>query len=391
MPESRWDVVILGAGPAGALTATLAARNGARTLLLERAAFPRHKVCGCCLAEQGQQILEQHGLASVMHNAQRPDHTRIQINTPGKSPATASIRSTTHATIARDAMDAALVQHAIDAGAIFRDNAPARLDPANAAVRVQNEILRTRTVIIADGLASASLRDDPRFRWRTQRLSRVGLGSIVESETDAARALAREFDPHTITMTAARAGYVGVAALPNDRWAIAAAIDPEAIRTTPGAPREALRTIFRQSNQNTDWLDSIDFKGVPTLTRHRNIIEADGRVFLVGDAAAYVEPFTGEGMSWALLSASQLHHHMLAALAGRYRPGDWTRQSRRGSASRHLFCKAVAGILRRPTLARALVRTLAAQPRLADRFASLALAHTTKPRRTRTGAGWAAG
>src|SRR5688500_1721758 len=44
--DPKWDVVIAGAGPAGSITATLLARAGARVLLLDRARFPREKLCG---------------------------------------------------------------------------------------------------------------------------------------------------------------------------------------------------------------------------------------------------------------------------------------------------------------------------------------------------------
>ena len=44
-----WDVLVIGAGPAGAVAAREVARRGARVLLADRSAFPRGKVCGCCL------------------------------------------------------------------------------------------------------------------------------------------------------------------------------------------------------------------------------------------------------------------------------------------------------------------------------------------------------
>src|SRR5262249_23647918 len=47
--ERRWDAVVVGAGPAGALAARELARLGAAVLLVDRATFPRWKVCGCCL------------------------------------------------------------------------------------------------------------------------------------------------------------------------------------------------------------------------------------------------------------------------------------------------------------------------------------------------------
>ena len=56
--SETWDVVIIGAGPAGSLAAVLLARAGQRVLLLERQKFPRAKVCGCCLNQRAQQLLQ---------------------------------------------------------------------------------------------------------------------------------------------------------------------------------------------------------------------------------------------------------------------------------------------------------------------------------------------
>ena len=48
--NQTWDVIVVGAGPAGSLTARELARLGRRVLLVDKASFPRPKVCGCCLS-----------------------------------------------------------------------------------------------------------------------------------------------------------------------------------------------------------------------------------------------------------------------------------------------------------------------------------------------------
>jgi len=64
--KARYDVVVVGAGPAGAVTAFTAARRGLEVLLLDRAVFPRFKVCGCCLNARALNTLERVGLADVV-------------------------------------------------------------------------------------------------------------------------------------------------------------------------------------------------------------------------------------------------------------------------------------------------------------------------------------
>ena len=62
----RWDVIVVGAGPGGALLAGLLARSGKQVLLVDKGEFPRHKVCGCCLNGTSLAVLERCGLGSLV-------------------------------------------------------------------------------------------------------------------------------------------------------------------------------------------------------------------------------------------------------------------------------------------------------------------------------------
>src|SRR4051812_35832232 len=61
-----WDVIAVGAGPAGAVAARELARRGASVLLVERATFPRPKVCGCCLNPWSLATLAGLGLGDLV-------------------------------------------------------------------------------------------------------------------------------------------------------------------------------------------------------------------------------------------------------------------------------------------------------------------------------------
>ena len=70
---SLWDVVVVGAGPAGAAAATKLGKNGLRVLLLDREDFPRPKVCGCCLSP-----LALNELNILSHQSPSPLNLQIQ-------------------------------------------------------------------------------------------------------------------------------------------------------------------------------------------------------------------------------------------------------------------------------------------------------------------------
>ena len=108
------------------------------------------------------------------------------------------------------------------------------------------------------------------------------------------------------------------------------------------------------------------WKGTPRLTRALSAL-GEERLFLVGDAAGYVEPFTGEGMGWALWGALALGPLADAGVA-RWDPAlvdRWNVQHRRQVQQGQLLCKVVALGLRRPWMARAALRVFGSLPALA--------------------------
>jgi menaquinone-9 beta-reductase len=133
---------------------------------------------------------------------------------------------------------------------------------------------------------------------------------------------------------------------------VAAAFDPAAVRRY-GAPGAAAAAIILDAGfPAIAGLERALWQGTAGLTRHTQPL-AQERLFLLGDAAGYVEPFTGEGIGWALASA-----RAVAPLAQRAM-GDWDPQFAREWSElyrqligrRQLVCRAVAMGLRRPWLA----------------------------------------
>jgi flavin-dependent dehydrogenase len=103
-------------------------------------------------------------------------------------------------------------------------------------------------------------------------------------------------------MTYGHGGYLGLVRLEDSSIDIAAALDPKFVRST-GSIYQCAADLLDSSNWPYLYdLTSLQWRGTTALTKKRRAI-AGHRVFVIGDAASYVEPFTGEGIAWALASA----------------------------------------------------------------------------------------
>ena len=369
--RSLWDVAVIGAGPAGALSALLAARRGLRTLLVEKRVMPRSKVCGCCLAPGGQSVLRAAGLGALMGQGVALD--RLQVVQDG---VTCSVPTPRYRTLDRSVMDVAIVDAARRAGAAFRQGQAWRISRvASEHVEVVDEegaFESARAVVVADGIGGGSARDVPGMAWDVRRSSRVGLGATIERWPEGA-------DPSAITMVVGRDGYVGIARLPGGGAAIAAAINPTSI--ADDGPSHVVERLLASGGVALGEPSALRLRGTPPLTRRRRSVEAQGRVFAIGDATGYVEPFTGEGMTWALRAADRVATSLEDVARDRYRSGAWTAIVRAEARSQTRSCRLVTWGLRHPGVTGAVVRAGSVWPALAA-----ALARSLAPRDVSLGA-----
>ena len=251
--------------------------------------------------------------------------------------------------VSRFALDAALVEHAIAAGSDFLGSALVRscvLADSGDAVHVGTQAgearLTSKIAVIANGLGS-SLGANQNGRLHVADNSWLGAGVVF---TDQELIV----PPGTIWMTCGEGGYVGVVRVEDDQVAVAAALDPKLIETAGGIGNAVVR-IFSDAKRDLfplDW-NRLDWRGTPLLTRQADSV-AMKRIFAIGDATGYIEPFTGEGMGWAMQSAVALHP---LVIKGVDRWDDdlsdqWSRDHRRLIVRHQRFCRFVAGWLRRP-------------------------------------------
>ena len=283
--ELRWDVVVVGAGPAGSTAARVAAAAGASVLLLDRARFPRYKTCGGGLIG----ISLEHVPASVLEVVE--EHvTEVRFTLRGRSRSTHRRRSPFLALVQRERFDQALVDAAIAAGARFDDGVTVRSvteDADGVVLETGAGTIRARFVIGADGAGG-----------RIGRYVGVEPGGVdLALESEIVRPSdGRSWDDRVFLDWGSEPGtYAWM--FPKTETLTVGVIQE---RGRPDATREYLERYTRQLGladaavtRSSGHLAQWRLPGSP-LSR--------GRVLVAGDAAALLDPFTREGISFALRS-----------------------------------------------------------------------------------------
>ena len=247
LKEIEWDVIILGAGVAGAAAAILASKQGLKTLLVEAKSFPREKVCGGCLNLRSQASLDRLGVKRAIDSAGaiQIESMRLQILTTQarwRVPAMVSVR--------RSTLDTILVEQAVACGSNFMDRTwglvlPDSSDPtlATRRVRLQQDAkvvsVSTKSILIACGLTRSSIRHEGNWPASIESDSRIGVQCLVPE------AQATTFADGKLHMLVGHSGYVGICRTDGGLLDVAAAIDPSSIAQMGGI-REVVQKILTE-------------------------------------------------------------------------------------------------------------------------------------------------
>jgi flavin-dependent dehydrogenase len=354
---SIWDVVVVGAGPAGATAARLLSIEGHSVLLVDRSGFPRNKVCGCCLNGAALNSLEATGLGRLPATLGAPELEQVELIGYGRR---VDLPLPGGRVLSRKALDMALIEAARDSGTIFLPETVATLGESTRegwSVELKpsddsgTRDVVARVVVCADGLSGGFLRRHSRYAPTVAVASRIGVGLIAEgAESDLRRGVIR--------MVVAPEGYVGVVRLEDGSLDVAAALDRSQLGQN--GPETVVRRILRSSGALSDFEVTWGLKGTPPLTRHRRVI-GDRRLFMVGDATGYVEPFTGEGIAWAMNSALLVTPLVVKACRNwdDSIAADWEQIHRTEIGRRQAVCRILRSILARPRVSRLLLASLA--------------------------------
>jgi len=280
-----YDVAVVGAGPAGSSAARAAADAGARVVLLDRAEFPRYKTCG------GGLIGPSTGALPAGPPVRMPV-TRASFTLRGGKHRERSAASPFLAMTSRSELDQWLLDRAAGAGAEVR--APCRVtDVVDAAeqvvVQTDDGPIQAGYVIAADGTSSRIARDVG------VRLARVDLGLELELETGGS---AEEWAGRIHLDWGPLPGSYAWVFPKGDSLTVGVIAE----RGRPAATKDYLQAFLRA--QGLDRHRVLHDSGHLTRCRTSDSPLGRGRILLAGDAAGLLEPWTREGISFAVRSGS---------------------------------------------------------------------------------------
>jgi geranylgeranyl reductase family protein len=296
---TRYDAIVVGAGPAGSVTALRLAREGASVLLLDRAKFPRDKPCGGGLTYRAIRELPVDVTPVVEDVVDRFEFSfRYKLRFERQSAATIILMTQ------RKRLDHFLAEQAAAAGADFRQGAKVTAVAEDGAVTVEGETLRAGVVVGADGvngITTRSLGLEQGYRYG------VALeGNVPYSQTSKPRFRGRA----VLELGVVPGGYGWVFAKGDHVNVGVGGWESEGPRLRGHLAKLcAAHDIPPEAVEET--------RGYRLPLRRREDALVRGRVVLAGDAAGLVDPLSGDGMYEAFVSARLASGATLELLAGR--------------------------------------------------------------------------
>ena len=303
-----WDVLIAGAGPAGTMAATILARAGVRVLMVDRARFPRDKLCGDSLNPGTLDILHRHNLATWVERHGLPIAGMLISGGSGLQVAATYPCALQGRAILRRDLDQWLLGEALRAGAQFEEGVAVRgalMNPHDSGERVAGVIvdsrvnkrvpIHARVTIAADGRRS-TLAFGLGLSAHPAHPRRWAVGAYFDGVETAAPYGEMHIQPRQ---------YIGVALLPNGLANICAVGTPATLPHLNNPERAMREAIARHPTMRDR------FAGARLATRPVILgpLAVDARaagvpgLLLAGDAAGVIDPITGDGLGFAMRGA----------------------------------------------------------------------------------------
>src|SRR3954454_428741 len=293
-----FDVAIVGGGPAGSSCAAFCAKAGLQSLVLEREKFPREKVCGDCLNPSCWSVLQRLELAERVRDLPHSKLSTVEFISIDERGVTVELPSGVDGEISvkRSLFDDLLLTRARELGANVREQTTVTALGRNDYWNIETasgDFFQARILIGADG-RNSTVAHLCNLLPRPAR-ERVALQAHIPLPREFGNRIVLQFLPE---------GYSGQASVNDSQLNLCLVGTPPIISTLR---KWAERQFDLPANQPWRTITPLTRSSVPSA--HENL-------FFIGDAARVVEPFTGEGIYYALRSGELAANAVAKILRG---------------------------------------------------------------------------
>ncbi len=291
-----YDLIVVGAGPAGASAARTASQLGLKTLLLEKEKVPRNKLCGGGVTPKVLKLLDFNWPNELVECSAQS--ARIHV---GESCFSFETDSTLVYMTSRSKFDTFLTEKAVEAGAELRDETPVNrieVTDSHVKVRAPNGPFESRMIIGTDGMGGPTASCAHLYeRWKPEHVAYA-----IESEVPVGESGVQDFigaeSYFDVYFGVSPAGYGWV--FPKD----------DHLTVGVGCRLSKLRDAHALFNAFVKRIPQLTGRNIPGPQAHliplggaANVPSAGERILLAGDSAGFAEPLLGEGIYFAILGA----------------------------------------------------------------------------------------